>query len=172
MESLGPPRKSYPVEMFTASFKIEGQLEPIGRLIDALNDPNRDSILIRQATVSSFSASSPLNSFALEEIVLSKSDSLFIYLTNEEDRSSLSPLKRVERIIAYLPFFVIRADFHLGSETRFRDLLDTLPGTFLPITGVAIFPLFSPKVAVPSHRDLLLINKKQITLYHTEKSQA
>ena len=26
--------------------------------------------------------------------------------------------------------------------------------------------------AVPSHRDLLLTNKKQITLYHTEKSQA
>ena len=172
MEPAGPLRRSYPVEIFTNSFKVEGQLEPIGHLMDALNNPDSDSILIRQVTVSSLSASGPLSSFALEEIVLRKNDFLFIHLTNEEDRSSLSLLKRIERMIVYLPLFVIRADFHLGAETRFTDMLDILSGTFLPITDAAIFPLFTPKVAVPSHRDLLLINKKQITLYHTEKSRA
>jgi hypothetical protein len=172
MEPSGPPRKSYPVEIFTNSFKVEGQLEPIGRLMDALNNPDSDSMLIRQATVSSLSANGPLSSFALEEIVLSKNDTFFVCLTNEEDHSALSLLKRVERVIVYLPLFAIRANFHLGGETRFRDMLSTLPGTFLPITDAAIFPLFAPKVAVPSRRDLLLINKEQITLYHTEKSQA
>jgi hypothetical protein len=172
MELSGPPRKSYPVEIFTNSFKIEGQLEPVGQLMDALNDPGRDSVLMRQVTVSSLSAGDPLSPFALEEIVLSKSDFLFIYLTDEEDRSALNLLKRVERMIVYLPLFVIRADFHLGGETRFRDMLDTLTGTFLPITDASIFPLFAPEVAVSSRRDLLLINKKQITLYHAEKSQA
>jgi hypothetical protein len=172
MEALGPPRKSYPVEVFTNSFKVEGQLEPIGHLMDALNNPGRDSMLIRQVTVSSLSASAPLSSFVLEEIVLGKNDTLFIYLADEKDRSALSLLKRVERMIVYLPLFVIRADFHLGGETRFRDMLDTLPGTFLPMTDATIFPLFAPQVAVPSHRDLLLINKRQITLYHAEKSQA
>ena len=172
MEPAGPPKKSYPVEIFTDSFKVEGQLEPVGRLMDALNNPDSGSILIRQATVSSLSASGPLSSFALEEIVLSKNDTFFIYLTDEKDRSALSLLKRVDRVIVYLPLFVIRADFHLGGETRFRDMFDTMPGTFLPITDAAIFPLFEPKVAVPSHRDLLLINKEQITLYHAEKSQA
>jgi hypothetical protein len=172
MELSGPPRKSYPVEIFTSSFKVEGQLEPIGRLLNALNNPEGASILIRQATVSSLSASGPLSSFALEEIVLSKDDIFFISLTDEKDHSALSLLKRVEREIVYLPLFVIRADFHLGGETRFRDMLDTLPGTFLPITDAAIFPLFAPQVAVPSHRDLLLINKKQITLYHAEQSRA
>jgi hypothetical protein len=172
MELSGTPTKSYPVEMFTSSFKVEGQLEPIGRLMDALNNPDSDSMLIRQVTVSSLFASGPLSSFALEEIVLSKNDTFFICLTDGEDRSALSLLKRVERVIVYLPLFVIRADFHLGGETRFRDMFDTLPGTFLPVTDAAIFPLCAPKVAVPSHRDLLLINKRQITLYHTEKSQA
>jgi len=172
MELSEPPRRSYPVEIFTSSFKVEGQLEPIGRLMDALNDPGRDSMLLRQVTVSSLSASGPLSSFALEESVLSKNDTLFLYLSDEEDRSELNLLRRVERVIVYLPLFIIRADFHLGGETRFRDLLDTLTGTFLPITDAAIFPLFAPKVAIPSHRDLLLINKKQITLYHAEKSQA
>ncbi|HID64058.1 MAG TPA: hypothetical protein EYP49_15170 [Anaerolineae bacterium] len=170
MELSGPPRKSYPVEIFTNSFKVEGQLEPIGRLMDALNNPERDSVLMRQVTVSSLSADGPLSSFALEEIVLNKNDFLFIYLADEEDRSSLNLLKKIERMIIYLPLFVIRADFHLGGETRFRDMLDTLSGTFLPVTDAAVFPLFAPKVAVPSHRDLLLINKKQITLYHAEKS--
>lgn len=172
MEPAGPPRKSYPVEIFTNSFKVEGQLEPVGRLMDALNSPDGDSMLIRQVTVSSLSVSGPLSSFTLEEIVLSKNDIFFIDLTDQEDRSALSLLKRVERVIVYLPLFVIRADFHLGGETRFRDMLDTLSGTFLPVTDVAIFPLFAPKVAVPSHRDLLLINKKQITLYHAEEPQA
>ena len=172
MESAGPPRKSYPAEIFTNSYKVEGQLEPVGHLIDALNNPDSDLVLIRQGTVSSLSASGPLSSFALEEIVLSKSDILLVYLTDEEDHSELNLLKRVERVIVYLPLFVIRADFHLGGETRFRDMFDTMPGTFLPITDAAIFPLFEPKVAVPSHRDLLLINKEQITLYHAEKSQA
>jgi hypothetical protein len=172
MEFAGPPRKSYPVEIFTNSFKVEGQLELVGRLMDALNSPDSDSMLIRQVTVSSLSASGPLSSLALEEIVLSKNDTLFVYLTNEEDRSALNLLKRVDRVIVYLPLFVIRADFHLGGETRFRDMLDTLSGTFLPITDAAIFPLFAPQVAVPSRRDLLLINKKQITFYHAEKPQA
>ncbi len=169
MEPSGPLRRSYPVEIFTTSFKIEGQLEPIGHLMDALNDPERDSMLIRQATVSPLSSGGPLSSLALEEMVLSKSDALFIYLADEQDRSALSLLKRVERVIVYLPLFVIRADFHLGGETRVRDMLDSLTGTFLPITDVAIFPLFAPQVAVPTRRDLLLINKKQITFYHAEK---
>ena len=172
MEPSGPPRKSYPVEIFTNSFKVEGQLEPVGHLMDALSNPDSDSVLVRQATVSSLSASGPLSSFALEEIVLSKNDTLFICLTDEKDRSALNLLKRVERVIVYLPLFVIRADFHLGGETRFRDMFDTLSGTFLPITEAAIFPLFAPQVTVPSHRELLLINKEQITLYHAEKSQA
>jgi hypothetical protein len=172
VELEGPLRKSYPVEIFTNSFKVEGQLEPVGRLLDALNNPERGSMLIREGIVSSLSASDPLSSFALEEMVLGKKDALFIYLTDEEDRSALSLLKRVERMIVYLPLFVIRADFHLGGETRFRDMLDTLPGTFLPITDVAIFPLFTPQVSIPSHRDLLLINKEQITLYHAEKPRA
>jgi hypothetical protein len=172
MELSGPPIKSYPVEIFTNSFKVEGQLEPVGHLMNALNDPGRDSVLIRQVTVSSLSAGGPLGSFALEEIVLSKSDFLFVYLTDEEDRSALNLLKRVERMIVYLPLFVIRADFHLGGETRFRDMLDTLAGTFLPVTDAAVFPLFAPEVEVASRRDLLLINKKQVTLYHTEKSRA
>lgn len=172
MDLSGPPRKTYPVEIFTNSYKVEGQLDPIGRLMDALNKPDSDSMLIYQATVSSLSASGPLSSFALDEIILTKNDTLFIYLTDEEDRSSLNLLRRVERVIVYLPLFVIRANFHLGGETRFRDMLDTLTGTFLPVTDATIFPLFTPKLAVQDHRDLLLINKKQITLYHPEKSRA
>ncbi len=169
MELSGPLRKSYAVEIFTNSFKVGGQLEPVGRLMDALNNPDRDSLLIRQSTMSSLSANGPLSSFTLEEAVLSKSDVFFIYLTEQEDRSELNLFKRTEKAIIYLPLFVIRANFHLGGEMRFRDMLDTLPGTFLPITDAAIFPLFTSKVAVPNHRDLLLINKKQITLYHAEK---
>jgi len=172
MDPSGPLRKSYPVEIFTRSFKIGGHLEPLGHLMDALNNPDRDSLLIHQGTVSSLSANGPLNSFTLEEIVLNKSDVFFISLTDKEDHSELNLLKRAEKMIVYLPLFVIRANFHLGGETRFRDMLDTLPGTFLPITDAAIFPLFVSRVAVPGHRDLLLINKKQITLYHPEKSQA
>ena len=172
MELSRPLRKSYPVEIFTNAFKVKGQLEPAGRLMDALNNPDSASMLMCRVTAFSLSTSDPLSSFALEEMVLSKNDTLFIYPTDEKDRSALSLLKRVERMIVYLPLFVIRADFHLGGETRFRDMLDTLPGTFLPITDAAIFPLFAPQVTVPSHRDLLLINKKQITLYHAEQSQA
>ena len=74
MDLSGPPRKLYKAQIFTGGYKIDGQLEPIGPLANALNDADKDYIVVRQASVWPLSPDVPLASFSREQLILSKPD--------------------------------------------------------------------------------------------------
>ncbi len=171
MDSLRPPQMFYPAEIFTNTFKIEGEIEPFGRLIDFLNDKTINYVLVHDVTMTPLAADNPMGTMSLEEINLDTRDVLFLYLKAEEDRSEIRLLPNSERIIAYFPLFVIRAIFHFGGEIRVRDMLDTMTSIFVPITEAGIFPTFSSKASIPSTRELLIVNKDHIHTYHVESPQ-
>ncbi len=168
MESSALPRKSYEAEIITRDYKITGQLEPIGQLVDALNAADKDYILTRQVSVWPLSPAVSLGAFRREQLILSKPDILFISLTDETDRAALRLLKRVERVIVHTPLFVLRGNFHLGGEMRVRDMFDTMMGTFVPMTDVSLFPLFTLKPPLRQTSEMLFLNKRHAQLYYAE----
>jgi hypothetical protein len=160
------PRRLYPARAYTSELILDGQMEPIGPLLDDLNDPVKTGLLLHDVQVAPLVAGSGLRPFALQEVTADKSDFHLIYLSNADDYDLLNLMKRTELMIAYTSRFVVRGGFHMGGETRLRDFADGLSGTFLAASGVTIYPLFQSAVAIPKSYPLLLINKRQIRLYH------
>ncbi len=162
------PRRSYQVDILTATYKVEGSLRPIGSLMNALNDPELGFLYMAEATISPLAAHPALRPVVVPEVVVNKSDLLFIHFLDDSINEELRMFKRTERAVVYTQSFALRGDFHLGAEQQFRDMLDTMKGDFQPMTDVSIFPLFQTRVSVPRESDLILINIKAVKMYYSE----
>jgi hypothetical protein len=160
------PRRLYPVRIYTSDLIFEGQLEPLGHLFDDLNDSSKSGFLLHQAHIAPLVAGSSLRPFALEQVTVNKANFHLLYLSDADDRESLSLMIRTEMAIVYTSCFVIRGQFHMGGETRLRDFVDGLSSTFLAVSDATVYPLFQPAVDIPKSYPLVLINKHLITLYH------
>jgi len=164
------PRRQYPVRIYTSESILDGQLEPLGHLLDDLSDPTKTGFLLHNAQIRPLVQGSDLRPFALPQVTADKSDFHLIYLSDADDRDSLTLMVRTEMVIIYTSRFVVRGHFHMGGETRLRDFVDGLSATFLPASDAAVFPLFKPSIDIPKRYPLLLINKRQIRLYHPPES--
>jgi len=160
------PRRLYPARIYTSEMILEGQMEPVGPLLDDLNDPTKSGILLHDVQVVPLVAGSSQSSFALETATAQKSDFHLVYLSDPQDHDALNLMKRTEPLIIYTSHFVIRGNLHMGGETRVRDLADGLPSLFLAVSAVTIYPLFQPAITIPKSYSLLLINKTLVRLYH------
>lgn len=161
-----PPRRQYRARIYTSELILDGLLEPFGHLLDDLNDPTATGLLLLDAHIAPLVAGSDVHPFAWQEVTANKSDFHLIYLADADDRDTLALMKRTEPVIVYTSRFVVRGQFHMGGETRLRDFVDGLIGTFLAVSEATVFPLFQPSVDIPKSYPLLLINKQQICLYH------
>jgi len=160
------PRRLSPVCVYASEYILQGQLEPLGHLLDDLDDPSKTGLLLHDAYIHPLVADSTLQPFSLERITANKTDFQLVYLCKAEQREELTLMKRTEMMIVYTSRFVIRGHFHMGGETRLRDFVDGITSTFLGISDATIYPLFEPSVDIPKSYPLLLINKNQIRLYH------
>ncbi len=164
------PRRQYPVRIYTSELILEGKLEPIGHLLDDLSDAAKTGFLLHEAHIGPLVANSGLRPFALEQVTADKTDFHLIYLADADDREGLTVMKRTAPMIAYTSRFVIRGHFHMGGETRLRDFVDGVIGIFVAASNVTIYPLFQPATTIPKSYPLLLVNKRQMRLYHPPAS--
>ena len=160
------PRRQYAVRIYASELILDGQLEPLGHLLDDLNDLTKTGFLLHNAQIRPLVKGLDLRSFVLQKVTAQKSDFHLVYLSDADDRDGLTLMKRTESVIVYTSRFVVRGHFHMGGETRLRDLVDGLSGTFLPASDATVFPLFEPSINIAKRYPLLLINKTQIRLYH------
>jgi hypothetical protein len=169
MDIMGPPRRQWSAEVFTDEFIIKGQLEPLGQLVDFLNDPRQDCLPVTEAVFNPMEPDNPLNPLAIPEIILSKQKILFISLLTRADREAIPMLPNKQPIIAYTRRFVLRAVFRLGGDMRIRDVFDAFTATFLPVQDASLFPLFTPKIPLAKTHPLLLVNKRHILTYYADR---
>ncbi len=159
----------YPVQVVTTAFHIQGIMEPIGPVLDYLNDASRQHVPFHDATVSPLTPG-PMGQVVRPQILFSKSDIVALYLDDAGGRSAVSLLRRVERGIVYLPSLVCRCELHMGVDTRWQDMLSLMPGDFFGITAVSAFPLIALPGPFPQQAELLILNRKHVRMMHLEQA--
>jgi hypothetical protein len=162
-------RRWYRVQVFTGTYSLEGTYAPIGRLIDALNREGNVSFVMSDVSFTPLDPGASLRTINVPALTLNKNEILFFAFEEETGVDELMLRKRVERAIVYLPHFVVRGEFHLGTEDRYHDVLDAWRGQFQPITSVTLYPLSEMRGSVPKTHDLIMLNTNAIQLYHPEK---
>jgi hypothetical protein len=159
----------YPAQVLTTAFHIQGGIEPIGPILDFVNDKDRQFFVFFDTTVSLLTPG-PMGQVTRSQLIVPKTNVVAIYIDNAAARSSVQLLKRVERCILYLPNLVCRGEFHLGADTRWADMLGLLPGDFFAITSASAFPLAPLPGPFPQQTDLLILNRQHVQMLHLEQS--
>ncbi len=158
----------YSVQVLTTRFHLQGRFEPIGPVLDYLNDVNRQFVPFQEATAVPLTPN-PIGKLTRAQLVIPKSSIVALYVDDTTIRSTINLLKRVERCIAYLPSLVCRAEFHLGTETRWQDMLTLLAGDFFAVTAASAFPLIALPGPFPQQADLLILNRLHVEMLHLDQ---
>ena len=159
----------YPVQVLTTAFHIQGMIEPIGTIINYLNDANRQQIQFLDATVSPLTPG-PMGKIVRSLLVVPQADIVAMYVDSTEARSLVQLLKRIERCIAYMPSLVCRADFHLGADTRWQDMFGLMVGDLVAVTAATVFPLIALPGPFPQQADLLILNRVHVQMLHLDQA--
>jgi hypothetical protein len=158
----------YPVQVLTTTFHIQGMIEPIGTIINYLNDANRQQIQFLDATVSPLTPG-PMGKIVRSQLVVPQADIVAMYVDSTEARSLIQLLKRIERCIAYMPSLVCRAEFHLGADTRWQDMFGLMVGDLVAVTAATVFPLIALPGPFPQQADLLILNRLHVQMLHLDQ---
>jgi hypothetical protein len=146
---------------------MKGAISTEGRrLLDVLNDPSRKYIRVQGLRISG------CNSFtgvpARPEAWIQKSKLDLVILTDNEHENpekrwdNYAPRKR-SRVSALAAGFELEAYLHQGNSVgNIQSALESIPGSFLPLTSVSIAPLDTG--INPFGAGVVLVNKYCITL--------
>jgi hypothetical protein len=158
----------YDVQILGRQFQIEGQMEPVGRLLDYFNSEGRSTFPVFDVKVLPIMPAGPLKVMARPEIIVSHTELGLIYFLDSEFRQRVQLLRNSDGVIAYTPHAVLRGNFHRGVETRLGELFNLMPGSYLAMSETSIFPTTELPTPFPQRADLLLVNRHYVNLYHVE----
>ena len=161
----------YPVQALTTLFHLQGEMEPVGPILDFLNDVNRQYLPFLNATVCSL-VPGPLGKMTHSHLVVPSTEIVALYFDDPNARASIQHLRRAERCIAYLPGLVCRAEFHLGTDSRWQDMLSLLHGDYFAVTCALAFPLVALPGPFPQQADMLILNRLHVRMLHPDQSQS
>lgn len=162
-------RRWYRVEVLTAMFSLQGTYAPVGRMLDALNREGTVSFVMSDVSLTPLAPGASLRTISVPALTLNKHEILFFAFEEGTALEEMTLRKRVERAILYVPHFVIRGGFHLGTEDRFHDVLDAWRGQFQPITSATLYPLDEIRGTIRKSHELIIVNTGAIQLYHPER---
>ncbi|MBN1642083.1 MAG: hypothetical protein JXA09_12690 [Anaerolineae bacterium] len=161
-------RRSYPVDLYTATHHVAGVYDPIGSFAIAINAPDTICFSLADATFAPLLRGAPLRAISVPRLTVNKAQILFITFQDDTVQQESAILRRVERTIVYMPGFVLRGGLHLGAEDQINDVFDTLHGDFQPLTEATIYPLREIQADLRREHDLVMINTRAIQHYHPE----
>ncbi|MBN1887738.1 MAG: hypothetical protein JW850_07095 [Thermoflexales bacterium] len=156
----------YPVQVLTPALLIHGTMEPMGSILDFLNDAKRGSLAFVDATV--YDLGGKFKPAKRRVVTIRKPEICALYVDDEAGRKSVQVFKRAEPLIIHLPQLVCRGNIHLGADTRLPDVFDVLVGQFFVLTDVAVYPMIPMPGPFPAKADLILSHKDTVQGYYQE----
>ncbi len=156
----------YPVKIITPLFLVHAQFEPMGPVVNFMNDAARTTVAFSEATL--YDLHGKLEPSTHPLVVFKKRDICCLYVDDARGRASIQLLQRTINIIVHVPNLICRGEVHVGAETRQADILDSLIGQYLVLTNVAVFPTVHLPADFPSRPELILGHKDAIEGYYPE----
>jgi hypothetical protein len=156
------------VQILGRNFQFDGQLEPVGQVLDYLNSEGRSTFPLFDVKILPLLPGGPFKGTTQPEITADNRELGLIYFLDPDYRQQIQVMRNADRVIAYTPHAVLRGNIHRGVETRLRDLFDVLQGAYLAMTDVSIFFTTELPAPFPTRADLLIVNHHYVSFYHSQ----
>jgi hypothetical protein len=157
--------KSYPVEILTSSFHIQGELRPRGSPYIFINDAQYATVTIFDAVLRPIANGARVGPMNVPELFLPKNE---VSLMRFDDFTAADAqiLPVVINMICFTDTFIIRGGFHTGPEMKAVDLFYSVASVFYPATDVEVFPLRQLAGDVSIKTDLAFVHRDSVRTFY------
>ncbi|MFQ5613522.1 MAG: hypothetical protein ACE5H9_15465 [Anaerolineae bacterium] len=157
---------TFKARVFTPDYLLGGEMKVSEALIGELNNPNRRTVSLHQAQVTTLDPQATLPALTLAAVVLPKRTIVGIDLSDPPARSAVRLPPRLELVVLYTSRFIIQAQLCLQGDMPVGHVFNVLGGDFFPVTRAHIHPIRPTRPFEPVQAALLMLNKGWIDFYH------
>jgi hypothetical protein len=157
--------KSYPAEILTANFHIQGELRPRGSPYIFINDAQYATLTIFDAVLKPIGQGARVGPMNVPELYIPKNEISLIRFDNfTAAEAQILPV--VIPMICFTEAFIIRGGFHTGPEMKAVDLLYSVASMFYPATEVEVFPLRQLASDISMKTDLAFVHRDAVRSFY------
>ena len=165
------PQASYPVDIFTAHYRISGEFRVRGNPTVFLNNEMNQTLTIYEATVVPLRPGVELEPMYAPALYLPKEDPQALVLGNLT-LETIKPLPRRELLVCLTTTFVMKGYFHLGMEARMEDVFTLLPQPFVFASNLQIGSLYAQATGVRANAMMAFVHKRAVRAYYVPEPEA
>jgi hypothetical protein len=158
--------KNIPSTVLVTGFQIQCVFTVMGLLQTFLNDEQKGTFTLSNATVYGLEAGNPAASIGVDTLYVRKNECQVIAFDQTFSHEETGLMPRQEHLAAYTSHFVIQGNFHMGSDSLLSDFIESSKSMFVGLTDAYIFPLFTAQAAVIQAAPLVFIHRDSVRFHH------
>jgi len=157
---------SFFVRVYTPSYVLSGQSESQNAFLGWINNPNKQTLDLREVQGLSLDPTAILSSFAQPVVTLPKRQIVAIEMVSPEAQASVQMTPRAELAVLYTARFVIQASLHPAGDMPVGHMFNVMGGDFFPVSDARLHPLIPTRELPADSARVMIVNKSFIDFYH------
>jgi hypothetical protein len=156
--------RSFPVDIFTASYRVSGELRPRGNPTEFLNAPDVSTLTVFDAAVVPLRPDIVLEPLMASALHIPRADADIVIL-GKLSAEDARPLPKREFLVCLTDTYVLKAYFHMGMDTQVRDVFSVRQVPFFIATQVQIISVHANATAVRAGAELAYIQSRAVRAF-------
>lgn len=161
---MGVPATGYPIDVFTAHYRVSGAIEMRGNVQLFLNNDLMQTLIVQDATAIPLRPGVELEPMFSSVIYVPKGDAEALVLGNVSVED-VKPLPKRELLVCLTDLFIMKGYVHVGMDTRLEDAFSIHPQPFLFVTNLQIASLYAEATGVRANALSAFIHRKAVRAY-------
>jgi hypothetical protein len=165
--SSSNPGTGFRVRVLTDTFLLTGYVEEQNAFLGWLNNPNKQTIELKDVRGLSLAATSVVPAFNQREVVLPKECIVAIDMADQAGQAAVQMSPRQEPAVLYTARFAIRAHLHPTGDMPVQHIFNVMGETsFFPTSNAGFHPLVPTRQFPEPRAVVLIVNRQKVEFYH------
>lgn len=161
-----PATRAYPVELLAQNFYLSGQFVPLGDPLSFVNDPQRGTLMLEEATATPLRTDWRIGETSKPRLLVPKEQVQIVLIGDLDSENDMHLFPNTKRLIVYTNTYAINGHFHVGSEVPVGDMFHGTGGPFFPATRAEVYSILPLTNAVGGAAPMMFVNRNHVELYH------
>ena len=157
---------NFVIRVYTPSYVLTGQSESNNAFLGWINNPNKQTLDLREVQGLSLDPVAILSSFAQPVVTLPKRQIVAIEMVSPEAQASVQMSPRAELAVLYTARFVIQASLHPTGDMPIGHMFNVMGGDFFPVSDVRLHPLIPTRKLPADSARVMIASKSFVDFYH------
>jgi hypothetical protein len=166
MDFAQPTMNTYPAELLGQQFQVSGNLVPLGEPLGFMNDAQRGTVVIEDATATPLQPGWKAGEFSSSKLIVPKSQVQLMLIGEINPEEDMRLFPRTEHLIVYTDTYVVSGHFHAGSDTPVPDLFHSSGGPYFPASKAEIYSIVPLTISIGGSAPIVFVNKNHIKAYY------